>query len=910
MPTSPLLIADQVASASAYQRLAAALLQQQQFFDSVLTEVTAETQQLESTEASKSTGASKQGDTSVRFVLMRSHPLSVLLIAHPLSEQAAQLEEKTHTLQTTTRQATAHTAPDLANHSEKASENLRTHISQAVAKAQAQQTQAASSETDRDSETEIKYRIHLTFDNQEIATFAQHLSTDNSISVEALQETLEIAPAHSTAFVLAWAKNLAASPEDGPQASTSEKRAANNAKLIQERVAAHTAPDALEPQSVTPRTAKETTQAATQKTLDNQTQQSLLLNQVITRIRHSLDLPAILETTVAQVREFLEADRLVLYQFDQLDSVDLSYLLEETGTQETGTQETDTQETGTKKTAAKETGTGNQTPVKNQTVASSRNVATDIHKNSGTIIGQCIHAGHVTYEARISEEITSVLNYSEEECFQKVLKTHPRYLLGQPITVNTIEQQYASTPCLVSFLQKAQVKSKIIAPIIVQDQLWGLLIAHQCTHYRQWEDTEVVFLQHIAEHLAVAISQAALYHQLRQQTVSLESCVVERTQNLRDALLAAESANLTKGEFLSTMSHELRTPLTYIIGMSATLLRWSIGELSERQRSYLNTINHSGEQLLGIINDILEFAKVRSGRSLLEFSDISLHSLIDQVLEDHRPEAERQSVEFSATLETAASAQPFRADAKRLSQILANLVRNAIKFTPAGGRVTLRIWQEAQTTVFQVQDTGIGIPESQKSLLFDTFKQLESPFQRQYPGTGLGLAMTKRLVELHGGLIQVDSVVGEGSSFTVRLPMQTAAHDSARYEVPTTTRLHHGHKRVLLLEKEEDSAAIICDLLTADGYEVIWLVEPEQTLAQLELLEPTILIADLSLLSHDLNEIKSIQLTITAIGAKVLALLGQPASQSSHIAHHDTLDKPLDPKKLLEKSRQLTNLFT
>ncbi|MEO1791211.1 MAG: ATP-binding protein [Cyanobacteria bacterium J06629_19] len=931
MPTSSLLIADQVASASAYQRLAAALLQQHYFFDSVMTEATAETQQPRSTEVSESTGANRPGDASVRFVLMRSHPLSVLLVAHPLSEQDAQLEEeKTHTLQTTTHQAPTHTASASTSHSEKASENLRAHISQAVAKAQAQQTQASSSKTGANSDTEIKYRIHLTFDSQEIATFAQHLSTDTSMSVEALQETLEIAPAHATAFVLAWTKELAASPEDGPQADkpqsdTNEKRAVNSAKSIQARgidstvpdstVPDSTVPDSTAPASTTPdstapasaqpqdSTQKHTqvaAQSATQATLDNQTQQSLLLNQVITRIRHSLDLPAILETTVAQVREFLEADRLVLYQFDQLDSVDLSYLLEETGTKKTDEKGTDEKGIGLEK----------QTSVQNQTVASSRSATTDLHKNSGTIIGQCIHAGHVTYEARISEEITSVLNSSEEECFQKVLKTHPRYLLGQPITVNNIEQQYASTPCLVSFLQKAQVKSKIIAPIIVQDQLWGLLIAHQCTHYRQWEDTEVVFLQHIAEHLAVAISQAALYHQLRQQTVSLESCVVERTQNLRDALLAAESANLTKGEFLSTMSHELRTPLTYIIGMSATLLRWSIGELSERQRSYLNTINHSGEQLLGIINDILEFAKVRSGRSLLEFSDISLRSLVDQVLEDHRPEAERQSVEFSATLEIASCAQPFSADAKKLTQILANLVRNAIKFTPAGGKVVLRIWQEAQTTVFQVQDTGIGIPESQKSLLFDTFKQLESPFQRQYPGTGLGLAMTKRLVELHGGLIQVDSVVGEGSSFTVRLPMQTAAHDIARYEVPTTTRLHHGHKRVLLLEKEEDSAAIICDLLTADGYEVIWLVEPEQTLAQLELLEPTILIADLSLLSHDLDEIKSIQLAITAIGAKVLALLGQPVSQSSHIAHHDTLDKPLDPKKLLEKSRQLTNLFT
>ena len=112
--------------------------------------------------------------------------------------------------------------------------------------------------------------------------------------------------------------------------------------------------------------------------------------------------------------------------------------------------------------------------------------------------------------------------------------------------------------------------------------------------------------------------------------------MIERTQNLHDALAAAESANVTKGEFLSTMSHELRTPLTYIIGMSATLLRWSFGALSDRQRSYLTTINQSGEQLLDLINNILEFAKMESGRSLLEFSDLSLTQLVNTVTGSHQ----------------------------------------------------------------------------------------------------------------------------------------------------------------------------------------------------------------------------------------------------------------------------------
>ncbi|MGB5914589.1 MAG: ATP-binding protein, partial [Phormidesmis sp.] len=511
--------------------------------------------------------------------------------------------------------------------------------------------------------------------------------------------------------------------------------------------------------------------------------------------------------------------------------------------------------------------------------------------------------GHITYESRISDTLPSVLNLSETDCFQPTPSMRSRYIMGEPVAVDDVDHRYAHTPCLLDFLHQAQVKSKIIAPIIVQGQLWGLLIVHQCDRVRHWLETEVLFLQHIAEHLTVAISQAGLYKQLQEQTLSLESCVVERTQNLHDALLAAESANLTKGEFLSTMSHELRTPLTYIIGMSATLLRWSFGELSDRQRSYLNTINHSGEQLLGIINDILEFAKISSGRSFLDISEFSLCALIEVVFEQFQAIADKQGVRLSLSLEVSAKEDSFCADAKRLRQILSNLIHNAIKFTPAGGQVVLRVRCEDQVGIFQVEDTGIGIPEAQQGMLFEKFKQLESPFQRQYSGTGLGLAMTKRLVELHGGTIQVKSKVDKGSLFSVRLPAQPSQSTSTRYQVPTT--LAAGTKRILLLESQENSAAIICDLLTADGYEVIWHPESETILTQVESLRPAMLIADLSILSNNSSNLKDIQLAITAMGAKVIALLDKPSSESSHMAHHDTLSKPIDPKQLLKKVRYL-----
>ncbi|MEM9092223.1 MAG: GAF domain-containing sensor histidine kinase [Cyanobacteria bacterium P01_F01_bin.53] len=657
------------------------------------------------------------------------------------------------------------------------------------------------------------------------------------------------------AFVLSWTKQLATSPEGDMQSA--------------------------------------------QATLNNQIEQNLLLNQVITQIRHSLDLPSILETTVAQVREFLSADRLVLYQIDQFDPIeippakDVSNRASVEGTHDSMQQSStpsDLQSPLGDRAASDKSSPLGQTP--EPTV------------NPNALIGRRVHTGHVTYESRISEEIPSVLNYSEQECFDPSRLHSNRYLTGAPISIDNVDQQYDRIECLLDFLHQSQVKSEIITPIVVKGKLWGLLIVHQCQEYRHWEKTEEIFVQHIAEHLAVAISQASLYQQVREQTVNLESCVIERTQNLHDALLAAESANITKGEFLSTMSHELRTPLTYIIGMSATLLRWSLGVLNERQRSYLTTINQSGEKLLAIINNILEFANVESGRSLLDFSDLSLTQLVDTVAGHHQDMAEKQGVTLICDLKVTPEEDTFRADTKRLEQIIANLLHNAIKFTPAGGQVNVRVWRESNQAVVQVEDSGIGIPESQQDILFEKFKQLESPFQRQYSGTGLGLAMTKRLVELHGGSIQVESQVGKGSTFSVRLPTQAEqAQPPEHYKVPIT---EEGAERALLLETDKDNAAIVCEMLTAAGYKVVWLVDADDLANQLDGLRPVVMIANLDLLNQDLGDIKKIQLLLTTLDTKVLAIMGQQDGAPSPMAHHDILRTPIEPKVLLEKVRQLT----
>ncbi len=870
MQTSQCSIANQDLSAKAYQRLRDSLLRQGHFFESVITAVTP-TQ----TDAMQ-TDTTQTDTTQTDFLLMRSPTLNVLLCATPLLSSSAASKSvpdtsitntptaNTSNINTSTertrlfsddyyhtplnasglsqRQLSFRHAP-YADHSVNRSRLHRKDKSFSLQ----QQSSKTENKTEKQAEKRRhhqqadRYRVSLTFNNTKIKEVMTRLKSDATVSwvthpkrsTQPIGNSQPIARTtdkensscpSSDQFFLAWAKDFAVLVEGDrqPEQSTAHKK---------------------------------------------ETEQGLLLNQVITRIRHSLDLSSILETTVAQVREFLSADRLVLYQFNL--------------------------------TSGDSIGNNVESGIPTHTDEAA------INQSHDDLIGQKVQVGHVTYEARLSEDISSVLNFAEEGCFRLCLETYSQYLSGQPVAVDNVDEQYAQASCLLDFLHKAQIKSKIIAPIVVKNQLWGLLIAHQCKNYRHWQETETVFLQHIAEHLAVAVEQASLYQQLRQQKVSLESCVIERTQNLQDALSAAASADRTKGEFLSTMSHELRTPLTYIIGMSATLLRWSFGKLNERQRSYLTTINHSGEQLLTVINDILEFAKIESGRSQLNVSDFSLSELVHSAVEQHQPMADSHDVTLAVECILGSDFDNFRADARRIEQILGNLINNAIKFTPAGGHITVRAQKERDTVLLEVEDSGIGIPESQKKFLFEKFKQLESPFQRQYSGTGLGLAMTKHLVEMHDGRIRVDSTVGEGSSFIVSLPISSKHPLNVRYQVPLALE-QISKPVVLLLETEENSAAIICELLTADGYEIIWLTPADDIALQLTLLKPTLLIADLSLLSHRQDEIKAIEQSITVVGTRVLALLGQPSSESSHIAHHDTLDKPIDPKKLLEKSRQLT----
>jgi PAS domain S-box-containing protein len=229
-------------------------------------------------------------------------------------------------------------------------------------------------------------------------------------------------------------------------------------------------------------------------------------------------------------------------------------------------------------------------------------------------------------------------------------------------------------------------------------------------------------------------------------------------------------ANRLKSEFLASMSHELRTPLNSIIGFSDFLLTNEDGRLAPDQREYLTDILNSGNHLLSLINDILDLAKVESGKLELSPASVVLREEVDGVCSSLRPQfMERQ---LDLTVEVHLPVERVVLDPVRFKQILYNLLSNAVKFTPSGGRVDVAIGSSGPSTfTLRVSDSGIGIPAKDFPRIFREFEQVDSGPSRRYSGTGLGLPLTQKFVNLMGGTISVTSRVGEGTTFTVRLPL-------------------------------------------------------------------------------------------------------------------------------------------
>lgn len=239
---------------------------------------------------------------------------------------------------------------------------------------------------------------------------------------------------------------------------------------------------------------------------------------------------------------------------------------------------------------------------------------------------------------------------------------------------------------------------------------------------------------------------------------------IERTAEL-------ERSSRHMSEFLSNMSHELRTPLTSILGFSSMLKQQIFGSLNEKQAIYIRQIHHSGQYLLALINDILDLSKIEAGQMKLDPTDISILKLCQEAIESVHQQTQLKQLAIRTRLDP--QVERLWADEVRVRQMLLNLLSNAIKFSNEGGTIEVRTCRQENFLVIEVQDFGVGIAPEKQHLIFQPFQQVDASIERRRQGTGLGLALTKHLAELHGGTVNFESAIGEGSCFRLKLPIES-----------------------------------------------------------------------------------------------------------------------------------------
>jgi PAS domain S-box-containing protein len=547
------------------------------------------------------------------------------------------------------------------------------------------------------------------------------------------------------------------------------------------------------------------------------------------------------------------------------------------------------------------------------------------------IVFQVCHDGqsHIVEEA-VDPDLPRLkaMHWEDETWSQDILE---HYWQGQPRIVPDVMDDIW-TDCLVDYSQAGQIQSKIVAPILQElnaaeahrwvsangsNKLWGVLVVHACRSHRVWQPEEAQLLQQIANQLAIAIQQASLFEQLQQELTERQQAQAQLTRMNQELIRATH----LKDEFLANMSHELRTPLNAILGMTEMLQEADVfGAINPQQLKALKTVERSGSHLLELINDVLDVAKIEAGQVELDLAPTAIAPLCQSSLAFVKQSALKKDIQLTVNLP--ADLPTILLDERRIRQVLINLLNNAVKFTPQEGQITLEVIslasslgsKETPYLRFAVTDTGIGITPAEQQRLFQPFVQVDSALNRQYQGTGLGLALVKRIVELHGGQVGLTSEVGVGSCFTFDLPyakgMATTPISSPAIPSSTVATTPATAPLILLAEDNEANISTIVSYLQAKGYRVDIAHNGQEAIDCLQHLTPDLILMDIQMPGMDgLEAIGHIRRDPRFNEVPIIALtsLAMPGDRDRCLAAGATeyLSKPVRLKQLVESIQTL-----